>query len=84
MEEFCGYKFKEIIFDSNEDGKTNEIFKNKIINHSYLYFIIIDSDYNIFGHYHGGIINRINYEIYDSNIFMILLNSNGRNGNKEF
>ena len=84
LEEWCGYKYKEIIYDSFKDGKSSEIFRNKIINHSHLYFIIIDSDNNVFGHYHNGIIDRIGDLIYDSNIFMFTLNSNGRCGIKKF
>ena len=42
LEYWCGLKFRQIIYDSDVDGKSSEIFKNKIINHSHLYFIVID------------------------------------------
>jgi len=50
LEEWSGFKYKEVLYDSNEYDKSNEIIINKTINHSYLYFIIIDSDNNIFNH----------------------------------
>ena len=78
LEEWSGYKYNQIIYDSDKDGKINEIFKNKIINHSHLYFIIIDSNNNVFGHYHNEIIDRIKFPIYNKTIFMFTLNSNGR------
>ncbi len=58
LEEYSGYKYKEIIYDSNKDGKSSSIFRNKIINRSHLYFIIIDSNDNVFGHYHNNVINK--------------------------
>ena len=55
------------------------------MNHNQLYFIVIDSNDNVFGHYHPSVINRI-YDSgnYDSNIFIFTLNSNGRCGIKKF
>ena len=54
------------------------------MNHNRLYFIIIDSNNNVFGHYHPSVINKINSGIYDSNIFIFTLNNNGRSGIKKF
>jgi len=54
------------------------------MNHNQLYFIIIDSNDNVFGHYHSSFINKIGSNIYDSNIFIFTLNSNGRCGIKKF
>ena len=73
-----------VLYDSDIDGKDSSIFRNKIINHNQLYFIIIDSNDNVFGHYHSGVINKIDSRIYDSNIFMFTLNNNGRCGIKKF
>ena len=84
LEEWCGYKYKEILYDSEIDGKSSEIFRDQIINHSHLYFIIIDSNDNVFGHYHNNIIDRIADYINDPNIFMFTLYSNGRNGIKKY
>ena len=54
------------------------------MNHNQLYFIIIDSNDNVFGHYHSSIINKISSNIYDSNIFIFTLNNNGRSEIKKF
>ena len=53
------------------------------MNHNQLYFIIIDSNDNVFGHYHSSVIDKTG-DIYDSNIFIFTLNSNGRCGIKKF
>ena len=84
LEEWSGLKYHQILYDSEIDGKSSEIFRKKIINHSHLYFIIIDSNNNVFGHYHNSIINNIEDAIFDSNIFMISLYSNGRNRIKKY
>ena len=54
------------------------------MNHNQLYFIIIDSNDNVFGHYHPGVIDKIGYNDYDSNMFIFTLNNNGRCGIKKF
>ena len=84
LENWSGLKYKQILYDSDVDGKSSEKFKNKIINHSHLYFIVIDSNDNVFGHYHNKIIDKTDSDIYDSDIFMFTLNSNGRNGVEKF
>ena len=43
-----------------------------------MYFIVIDSNDNIFGHYHSGVIERASSQAVDDNIFLFTLNSNGR------
>ena len=73
-----------VLYDSDIDGKDSSIFRNKIMNHNQLYFIIIDSNDNVFGHYHSSVINKINSRIHDSNIFIFTLNNNGRCGIKKF
>ena len=78
LEEWSKLKFNQIVYDSDIDGKSNEIFRNKIINHSHLYFIVIDDKNNVFGYYFPGKIDNIGNDIYDPNIFMFSLNSNGR------
>lgn len=54
------------------------------MNHNQLYFIIIDSNDNVFGHYHSSVIKKIGSNIYDSNIFIFTLNNNGRSEIKKF
>lgn len=54
------------------------------MNHNQLYFIIIDSNDNVFGHYHPSVIDKIDDYIYDSNMFIFTLNNNGRSGIKKF
>ena len=84
LEDWSGLKYGQVLYDSDVDGKSSEIFKNKIINHSHLYFIVIDSDYNIFGHYHNKKIDKIGFDINDNDIFLFTLDSNGRNGVDKF
>jgi len=84
LETWSGHQVNTVLYDSDIDGKDSSIFRNKIMNHNQLYFIIIDSNNNVFGHYHSGVINKINSRIHDSNIFIFTLNSNGRCGIKKF
>ena len=84
LENWSGLKYKQILYDSDVDGKSSEKFKNKIINHSHLYFIVIDSNYNVFGHYHNSIVDEIGSWFKDDKSFMFTLNSNGRNGVEKF
>ena len=84
LEEWCGKKYSSVLYDSDIDGKDSSIFRKKIMNHNQLYFIAIDSNDNVFGHYHPGVIDKINDFIYDNNIFIFTLNSNGRSGIKKF
>ena len=84
LKEWSIFEFNQVLYDSDKNDKTNEIFRNQIINHSHLYFIIIDSNNNVFGHYHNGIIDIVGMYIFDQNIFMFSLNSNGRIGIKKF
>ena len=73
-----------VLYDSDIDGKDSSIFRNKIMNHNQLYFIIIDSNDNVFGHYHSGVIDIIDNCNIDSNMFMFTLNSNRRCGIMKF
>ena len=70
LENWSGLKYKQILYDSDVDGKSSEIFKNQIINHSHLYFIVIDSNDNVFGHYHNKIIDKTDSDIYDIYIYI--------------
>ena len=76
LEKWSGKKYSTILYDSKRDGDSKPVFKDRIMNQSQLYFIVIDSSENVFGHYHPGIIS--DFVNYDRNIFMFLLKSNGR------
>ena len=84
LEDWSGLKYKQILYDSDVDGKSSQIFRNKIINHSHLYFIVIDSNDNVFGHYHNKMLDKFGLDIYDSAIFIFTLESNGRSDVQKF
>ena len=96
LEEWSGHKYKEIIFDSNNEKYIELLptFSSKILYHRHLYFIVIDSNDNVFGHYHDGEIDNGDKEsseedddgcdCYDPHIFLFTLNSNGRSGVEKF
>ena len=74
--------YSEVLYDSDNDGKESSVFREKVMKHSQLYFIVVDSDNNAFGHYHPGVISKCGslpqgYN-YDANMFLFTLNSNGR------
>ena len=56
LEEWSGYKYDTVIYDSEIDGKGSKTFEDRIMNHEHLYFIIVDDNCNVFGHYHDGLI----------------------------
>ena len=80
LEEWSGKKYGSILFDSERDGNDSKIFKQKIMNQCQLYFIVIDTEEIVFGHYHPGVIDKTYYEVHDSKIFLFTINSNGRCG----
>ena len=80
LEKWCGKKYDKVLYDSDVDSKDIEIFHTMIMEHRHLYFIIIDSNYNIFGHYCSNGMERINYDIYDDDHFFFTLYSNERIG----
>ena len=90
LEEWSGHQMNRVLYDSDKDGKDSSIFREKIINHEHLYFIVFDSNDNVFGHYHDGVIDRISKDeedgdsFYDPHIFIFTLNSNGRCGVQKF
>ena len=88
LEEWSGRKYSSVLFDSEVDGKDSSIFRSKVLHQSHLYFIIIDSDNNVFGHYHSDNINLCGdfYKHYNqtNEFFIISLHSNGRCGMKKF
>ena len=84
LEEWSGLKYSSVLYDSKRDGKDFSIFREKIIKHGHLNFIVIDLCGNVFGHYHDNVIDSIYDDNKDSKIFMFTLNSNGRCGVKKF
>ena len=84
LEEWSGLEVGEVLYDSERDGKESKTFRDQILHHKQMYFIIIDSDGNVFGHYHSTVINspgnwsNDSERVHDRNIFMFTLNSNGR------
>ena len=71
------------MFDSSFDGKDASIFKDRIERHQNLYFIVIDSEDNVFGHFHGDVIFEIDGNA-NRSMFLFTLNSNGRSGVNKF
>ena len=41
LEEWSGYQYDKVIYDSDLDSTDGDVFRNKILNHQNLYFIII-------------------------------------------
>ena len=78
LEEWSGQQVNNVLYDSDIDGKGSEIFRDKILNHNHLYFIVIDSNGNMFRYYDYDIINSyFDYKYnYDYNIFIITLYNN--------
>ena len=71
------------MYESEIDSKETSTIKSIVIKNEHLYFIVIDSNDNVFGHYHPSIIDRISNDNF-SNIFIFTLNSNGRCEIKKF
>ena len=84
LEEWSGLKYRQVLYDSDVDGQSSQIFQDKIINHSHLYFIVIDSNINVFGHYLNKKIEQTDSDIYDFDIFIFTLYSNGRSDVEKF
>ena len=60
-------------------------FINKVKNQSHLYSFVIDSNDNVFSHYHEGVIEKDSWpRNYDKKIFIFTLTSNGRSVKKKF
>ena len=78
LETWSEKKYSSVLYDSDIDGKDSSIFRNKIMNHNQLYFIIIDSNDNVFGHYNEVKINKTGDYTRDEQSFLFTLNNNGR------
>ena len=64
LKELNWYKYRNNIYNSYVNNKDNEIFRNKIINQIYLYFIIVDENHNIFEYFHNSKIIISNNDTY--------------------
>ena len=53
LKELSWYKYRNNIYNNYVYNKNNEIFRNKIINQIYLYFIVVDEDHNVFGYFYN-------------------------------
>jgi len=84
LETWSGKKYKEVLYDSELDGKSSKVFREKVINKDNLYFIVIVKDNDVFGHYFNVPITKANAKISDDNMFVFTLNSNGRCNVKKF
>ena len=51
LEEWSGKLFYYVLYDSERDRKDASIFRKKILNSSLLYFIVIETDNNVYDHY---------------------------------
>ena len=63
---------------SDIHNKESTIFKNKILHYQHLYFIIINSNTNVFIHFNEVNIDKIDNYTRDEQSFLFILNSNKR------
>ena len=84
LEEWSGKTFNRVLYDSDNDDKKASTFREKIMNHGQLYFIVFDYNNNVFGHYYPGVINKTERLFSDVDTFIFTVNSNGRCGMKKF
>ena len=71
-------EYYQVLYKSEIDGKETSTINSTVINHEYLYFIVIDNKNNVFEHYFETIIHNLyrhtenNYN-YNSIIFIFSL-----------
>ena len=83
LEAWSGLNYDKVLYDSDNDDKSTAFFSNTITSHQHLYFIVIDSNNNVFGHYHDGVITG-NGCHHDKGIFMFSLHNDERCGAIKF
>ncbi|KAL7715576.1 TLDc domain-containing protein [Entamoeba marina] len=76
MENWCGMKYDNIIFDSDRNNSTKQSILSQILNKNYLYFIHFDENGNIFGGYLSEQVHTTDVWIYDDNAFLFTLTRN--------
>ena len=78
FEEWTKKKYKEILFDSNEDNWSvnTSVFDEKIMNKNNLLFLIEDINKNKFGGFLSSTINSFDSYVTDDNAFLFSLQSN--------
>ena len=79
LEEWSILKYSEVLFDSVIDGKDLKTFRSRVENHKHLYFIVFDSNNNIFGHYQGFNINIVSECDPEELVFVFTLQVNKKN-----
>ena len=57
-EEWSWRKYDKVIYNSYIDECESFSCRHKIYRHNHFYFILIDLNNNIFGHYHHGTIDK--------------------------
>ena len=80
LEQWTNKKCSEVLFDSNKDNwsQNTSVFDSKIMNKSYMAFIVEDHDNNKFGYFLNGTANTNESWIKTQGSFNFSLKSNGR------
>ena len=87
LEKWTNKKCGEVIFDSDKDNwsRNTSVFDDRVMNKSYLTFIVEETSGNKFGYYFNGTVNKYNSCIKSTGCFQFSLKSNGRiNGMMKF
>ena len=89
LKELSWYKYRNNIYNNYVYNKDNEIFRNRIINQIYLYFIVVDEYHNVFEYFHNSKIIISNDDTYKwfnktNTIFIFKLYKNGEVYIKKF
>ena len=80
LEKWSKKKYNRVLYDSKHDGKDASVFRDKIMDHKHLYFILFDKNNNVFGHYHPSKIDCRNKMMSNSSIFTFCLTNNNQIG----
>ena len=70
LEEWSGKSFLSVMYDSYIDGEDVSDFNEAIKLNSDMFFIIIDSEDNVFGNYHSDSIDKPKYCSYAENAYL--------------
>ncbi|KAL7715878.1 TLDc domain-containing protein [Entamoeba marina] len=85
LKQWSGKTNLSIIYDTDIDGgQSNEIFINKVLNKSNLYFVTFDSTRNVFGGYINSTINVSDKWVHDPNAFVFSLIRNNKKKCKRY
>lgn len=78
LEEWSKLQVKDVLYDSESNEKTSVDFRSKVLHHSHMYFIVIDSEDNIFGNYIDTELKKTGQPIADKKAFMFTLSHKGK------